>query len=161
MPSPLADLARRYRFNERLLGMVSEGLTPVEWAQAPGVKGGNSAHWILAHLVVQRRGLARKLGETAPAEPWEAAFKPGSNGTLAPDTPAPAALLGTFTALGDRIGARLTTLEPAAGEAPWGTTFPDGGTTVAAGAHFLYFHETYHLGQIGLVRRILGRPGFV
>ena len=161
MPNPLADLARRYRFNERLLGMVSEGLTPAEWAQAPGAKGGNSAHWILAHLVVQRRGLARKLGESAPAEAWEAAFKPGSKGTLAPDTPAPAALLTTFTALGERIGARLSALDAAAADTPGGSTFPDGSTTVAGGAHFLYFHETYHLGQVGLVRRILGRPGFV
>jgi hypothetical protein len=161
MSTPLADLGRRFRFNERLLGMVSEGFTPAEWAAPPGEKGGNSSHWMLAHLVVQRRALARKLGGAAPAEPWEAAFKPGSKGALAPDTPAPAALLATFTALGELIGARLTALEPAAAAAPWGGRLPDGGTTVADGAHFLYFHETYHLGQIGLVRRILGRPGFI
>ena len=37
--------------------------------------------------------------------------------------------------------------------------FPDGSATIAGGTHFLYLHETYHLGQLGLIRRQSGKSG--
>jgi uncharacterized damage-inducible protein DinB len=37
---------------------------------------------------------------------------------------------------------------------------PDGSDTVAGVLHFLYFHETYHLGQLGLLRRMNGLDPF-
>jgi hypothetical protein len=27
--------------------------------------------------------------------------------------------------------------------------------------HFMHFHEAYHAGQLGLLRRIVGRPGAI
>jgi hypothetical protein len=40
-------------------------------------------------------------------------------------------------------------------EFPWGTK------DLSGGMHFLHFHESYHLGQIGLIRRMAGRPGLI
>ena len=42
---------------------------------------------------------------------------------------------------------------------PLGRTLPDGSDTVAGGLRFLAWHEAYHLGQLGFLRRMAGRPG--
>ena len=34
-----------------------------------------------------------------------------------------------------------------------------GGTTVADGVQFMHFHESYHIGQLGMLRRICGKAG--
>ena len=36
---------------------------------------------------------------------------------------------------------------------------PDGSATVAGALGFLAWHESYHLGQLGLLRRLAGKPG--
>ena len=38
--------------------------------------------------------------------------------------------------------------------------FPEGFRSLAGGAAFLFMHEAYHLGQIGLLRVAAGREGF-
>jgi hypothetical protein len=40
-------------------------------------------------------------------------------------------------------------------------SFPDGSSTLQGGAHFLHFHETYHIGQTALLRRLAGKPGAI
>jgi len=77
-------LGRRFRFNEKLLAMTSTGFEPGDWDAPPGPGGGNSAHWILAHVTYHRRVLARKLGVEVPASPWEDGVKPRSDGKLRP-----------------------------------------------------------------------------
>ena len=43
---------------------------------------------------------------------------------------------------------------------PAAQPMPDGSDTVAGVLHFLHFHETYHLGQLGLLRRMNGLDPF-
>jgi uncharacterized damage-inducible protein DinB len=157
----LAGLGRRYAFNERVLAAASEGFSDADWARAPGPHGGNCAHWLLAHLVRTRRELLRALGEEAAREAWEGGYGRGSASVLHAETPAPAALAGEFARQGARLAERLATLSPEHADRPFLYPLPDGGRSLADGAHFLYFHETYHLGQIGLLRRIAGKAGFI
>ena len=154
-------LADRFRFNEQLLAVATEGFAADDWSRAPSEQGGNTAHWILGHVALARRGLLRKLGVEVPVEAWEDHFQRGGTPDAAAAYPAPAELIADLAANGERLSERLPSLSEVERGAEWGTAFPDGSTTVAGGAHFLYFHETYHLGQIGLLRRICGKPGFV
>jgi len=156
----LADLARRFRFNQNVLAATTGGFAPDDWGSAPGARGGNTPHWILGHLAATRRFLARKLGVELEVEPWEALFAMKSKPEGTAGFPAPAALAADFAATGERLCARLVELTAAEAAAEWGGSFPDGGHTLAGGASFLSFHEAYHLGQIGLARRLRGHPGF-
>lgn len=159
--TPFADLARRYRFNERLLAVESEGFTPEDWACAPGPRGGNCAHWILGHVAQARRMIARRLGAALPEEPWERRFGMNSRPDGSPLAPGPDFLVPDFAASGVLLEERLGALSEEAGRARWGARrFPDGSESLGDVLVFLHFHETYHLGQIGLLRRILGKPGF-
>ena len=159
MTPPLVPLAARFRFNESLLATTTDGFSPEDWARAPE-GGGNNAIWILGHLVASRRFLARRLGLSIPEETWEDGFSMGAKPADTSTYPSPETLVADLRSLGERIEQRCGELGPDQAEEPFGSAFPDGSNTVAGGAHFLYFHETYHLGQIGLLRRIHGHPGF-
>lgn len=160
MNGPYAKLGQMYRFNETLLDMVSDGFGPDDWAARLGE--GNSAHWILGHVANARSYLAARLGVELEKEAWQALFAPGvdANEIDPGDYPAPASLIADFKARGDDISRKLDALTEEAASAEW-KTFPHGDSSLGGGAHFLYMHESYHLGQIGLVRRAVGRPGFI
>ena len=49
------------------------------------------------------------------------------------------------------LGRKLTELIPKNADADWGAKFPDGSRSLGEGLHFDYFHETYHVGQMGLL----------
>jgi len=159
MDHPLSALAARFRFNEGLLTMTTDGFTAAEWAAAPD-GGGNNAVWILGHLVASRRFLARRLGATVPEDAWEGGFSMGAKPADPSTYPSPETLIAAFREAGGQLEERCGSLDASEAAAPFGSSFPDGSETVEGGAHFLYFHETYHLGQIGLLRRIHGHPGF-
>lgn len=157
---PLADLARRFRFNERLLAVETEGFTKADWDAPAGERGGNAARWILAHVTHYRRRFARRLGEDGPEDAWERAVARGTKAASVDELPDPADLAALFATAGEALGRRLTATSAEGAARDAGEAAPDGGRTVKDAAHFLYFHETYHLGQIGLIRRLRGRAGF-
>ena len=161
MTASLTDLARRLRFHEGVLAATTAGFAAADWAHVPSAKGGNTPHWILGHLAGTRRFLARQLGAAVPEEPWEALFAYGAGPAGTAGYPDPGALAADFAAIGARIYARLAELTEAEAAAEWGGSFPDGSHTLEGGAAYLHFHEAYHLGQLGLLRRLLGHPGLV
>ena len=162
----LADPARRYRFNTKTAAVITAALGPDDWALRPPA-GGNSPHWILGHVVTTRRALRRMLGEELEPAAWEAGFSRGATPGAGPADgeeaayPAPADLLADLEASDERLGPALAGLDPPALARELGHGLPDGSTTVGGAVPFLYFHEVYHLGQLGLLRRMAGQPEFV
>ena len=153
------ELAKRFGFNLRLLEIMSDGLSADAWSAVPGDQG-NSAHWILGHVATTRRQLVRKLGVDLPVEEWEGAFGRGVEPNGTEGLRAVADLVADLEARQAELDAKLIGMDAEAANAAWGVQFPDGSETVLEAASFLQFHETYHLGQIGLLRRQTGHPGF-
>jgi hypothetical protein len=159
MTHPLAGLAARFRFNESLLNMVADKFEAEDWAAAPE-GGGNNPIWILGHVTTSRRFLLRKLNVDSPEEHWERLFGMGSQLVEPGEYPSPSSLKRHFCDAGAALSKRMASLTTTEADAPMGVTFPDGSGTIGGGAHFLYFHEVYHLGQVGILRRMRGKPGF-
>ena len=156
---PLEAVAKLFHFNHQFLDSVTTDFSDADWLAPPGTKGGNHAHWILGHLAVSRRALLRGVGKPVPPEPWEKAFGRGSQPVAGKDGPSPAALRQDFLASGALLHDHLASLSPEEAAAPYGRKLPDGSESVSGAAHFLFLHECYHIGQLGLLRRILGKPG--
>jgi hypothetical protein len=156
----LTDLARRFRFNEHLLGMVTEGFGDADWSATPTGQGGNTPHWIVGHLAASRRALLRMIGGDADVGAWEERFAMSAKPTGTQGYPAPSVLSVDFAAHGELLEQRLASLTAEEAATAWGGKLPDGSTTYAGAAGFLYMHECYHLGQVGLLRRIRGHTGF-
>ena len=154
----LESLAALYRFNEKVLERALEGFTEADWLRR--AEGPTShAYWVLGHVSAYRRRLLRGLGEEVAAAEWEDEFLRGSKpcDSLGID---PAALGEDFRASGALIEKRLCTLTPEEAALSFGRKLPDGSTTREGAARFLLWHETYHMGQLGMLRRVSGKPGY-
>lgn len=143
--------------NLRLLELNRVGLTEDLAAKRPA-SGVNSAAWIVGHLIATRRRLIRMLGGAVPEDAtWEQHYARGGPG--APAHLGWEELLGIFQATDPLLKEVLLqvpdwdrpTVNPALGtEQPLEQVLA-----------FLYMHECYHLGQIGIIRKLHGLPGAI
>jgi len=156
--STLQSLADRFAFNDNFLDMLVEGFDDADWLRRAGP--GNHSQWLLGHLASTRRQALREFGQAAEEQPWERHFGTGEQPSPQSDDIAPALLREAFGKNGEALRRYLGGLSGEQAAAPF-KTFPDGSKTVGGVAHFLHFHETYHLGQIGLLRRVCGKKGAV
>ncbi|MGQ0552734.1 MAG: DinB family protein [Planctomycetota bacterium] len=156
--TPLVALAERFHFNDRFLDQLTSDFADKDWLARHGEA--NHAQWLLGHLACTRRWALRELGAGVSAEPWEQHFGQGCRPSPLSDDIAPALLREALIKNGEKLRKFLVTRTPEQAEAPF-MPFPDGSRTMQAGAHFLHFHESYHLGQIGLLRRLQGKPGLI
>lgn len=155
---PLATLADRFAFNDRFLDILTQDFDDHDWLRRAGE--GNHAQWLLGHLASTRRRFVHDTGKPAEEEAWETLFGQGRKPTAQSDDISPALLREAFLKNGQLLRGHLHTLTLVQVDAPV-RPFPDGTTTVGGGAHFIHFHETYHLGQMGLLRRLGGKKGFI
>ena len=156
--TPLAALGARLRFNENVLATATKDFTEDDWLRR--LEGGTShALWICGHLAVSRRGLLRALGkELAPAA-WEPVFGRGSKPGAGLVGVTSQELKDDFQATGAALAERLAAMSDDEAQRPYPRKLPDGSTTLEGAAHFFYWHETYHLGQLGILRKACGKPG--
>ena len=123
----------------------------------------NNLNWILGHVTATRNGMLQLAG-CDPVLPTEIAdrYQRGSE----PVDKDPAADLATLLAAFNRAQDGLTEALPALGrdvltaKAPGSPTRnPD--ETVGSLLSLLVFHEAYHCGQLGILRRAIGREGVI
>ena len=125
----------------------------------PPNPSGNTMNWIVGHVVRTRNQALGLLGEKPPFEDEDfAAYGAGgSNGrkTLTLDE-----LKRRFDTLGPILDSALKRSSPnqLSATAPFSPT-ANPNETVGTLLASIAFHEAYHLGQTGLSRRLLGKPG--
>ena len=152
----LQSLKKLYDVNAYALEVNVKDLTHEESLLQPG-GGGNCLNWVVGHIVANRNHIHALLGE-APiwGEEDYARFKRGS----APVRDAAGArpfekLLEDFSKSQTQVRAGLERMtEAKLAEAA-------GDETVGDKLAFLQFHEAYHVGQAGLLRRLAGKKGAI
>lgn len=158
MSKELIALGQRFVFNTGMLQKIVDGFATADWNYQPE-NGGNSVHWLIGHIAYYRRVLRRKLGEDIAEEAWEKLFLPRLENYHVDQFPPVEYLLEDFSQSRKHIVERFAGISEEDAEADWGREFPDGAKSVKGGCYFLHFHESYHIGQIGYIRRLLGKPG--
>jgi len=145
-----------FGYSHHAIGVNVRDLTHQESLIGPE-SGGNCANWVLGHIVQNRGAVLSLLGE----EPvWDAAegerYKRGS-APLAPAAGAKpfAEILASLDRSQERLVAGLSRVKAA----DLGSAGTKG--TLAAKLAGLQFHEAYHAGQLGLLRRIAGKEGAI
>ena len=143
--------------NARLLDMNAAGFTDALAAERPA-SGVAAATWLLGHLIMTRRKILELLGRAPAEDPaWGAHYARGGAGASAHlDW---SQLMGAFLVTDQDLQLAFQqvedwdrpTLNPALGlEQPLEQVLA-----------FFYRHECYHLGQIGLIRKLHGLPGAI
>lgn len=159
------SLASGYKLAQFSIDVNVEDLSPEEARLAPE-KGGNCILWVLGHILYCRDAILNELGGDAFLGESEA--KPFMRGTppIGPED----AVIGldrikeglarTAAALVEKLGglddAALARTLPA-------DAFPVKVETPTLGVWLtvFLFHESYHAGQIGTLRRAIGKKGII
>jgi len=153
----LAVSARTFAMDEKFLEGLVGDFTNADWVVKDPV--GHDARWLVGHLAVTRRRLMAMVGLVPPVEDWEAAFGRGSSPAQVPEHLDPQPLVQAFRSAQQALAGHWETLTGADLARPLGRTLPDGSDTLGGAVRFLAWHEAYHLGQLGFMRRLAGRPG--
>ena len=134
------------------------GVTHEESLVAPR-PAGNTMNWIVGHVVRSRNQALALIGRKPLFD--DAEFESYGAGGFDPRRALRLEdLRRRFSALGPALAAALENataaqLSTVAPFSPTGNPDETVGTLLAS----IAFHEAYHLGQTGLSRRLLGRPG--
>jgi uncharacterized damage-inducible protein DinB len=154
MSTDLSTIGDMFKTNAYLFEKATRDIPPERWLTQPGV---NSNHllWLAGHLFVSRASALKMLGGEWSA-PWESLFKRGANLTSPEQYPAPEAIQTVWRVVTDKLTTALpnASKEVLAKKAQEGSPSLDG--TVGGLIAFLCLHETYHMGQLGYVRKSLG-----
>lgn len=130
----------------------------------PPQPGGNCLNWVVGHLVATRNRWLAALGLPQVIDPARVAAYARGAAPSAGGVPAVplAELLAAFAAAQGPIaeGMRRLGAEELAAPAPF-SPVNDPRETLGSLLTALCFHEAYHLGQTGLLRRIAGHPGAI
>lgn len=153
----LTDIAHLYMVNNTMIDHCVGDFQPGDWLVRDAA--GHDARWITGHVTVYRRRLVAMMGGPELTETWEAAFMRGTTPDAVPTELDGATIVHAFHEAHLMMVPRWDALSDADLAKPLGRTLLDGGDTIRAGLRFLLWHETYHLGQLGLLRRLVGKRG--
>ena len=152
-----------FRYNQFVLKTNICGLSHEESLHQP-VPGGNCLNWVMGHIVATRNGVFKALGEPAA---WNEETARWYVRGSAPITDGAQAvpfqqLVEMLHSSQTRIMAALDALDPEMISKPAGGGGADKqNETLGSQLTGLAFHEAYHAGQIGLLRRLLGKDGAI
>ncbi len=141
-------------------GLVTKAIADVpadQWTKKPG-QGSNHMLWVVGHVVWARGNVARTLGSTWSLS-WAKLFARGAEAGDASNYPQVDEVRKAWT----DVSTELATIFPKASEElldqPYDKPMFDG--KVGGFIAFLAFHETYHVGQLGYLRKWLGHSSLV
>ncbi|MCB9515980.1 MAG: DinB family protein [Candidatus Latescibacteria bacterium] len=150
-------------YAQHLLAASLADVTQAESLRRPE-GGGNSINWLAGHLLDARNGVLKLLGAAPVMD--EARLAPYRRGSTGQAEAAGAldldslrdALAASHAAIKAGLGAvPEERLREAAPFSPFGRDDETVGTLLAG----VVFHECYHVGQVGILRRELGKPGII
>jgi uncharacterized damage-inducible protein DinB len=155
-----AFFIRQFAFNVGVVQQNAHGITQDESLAAGDA--GNCMNWVLAHVLASRSQMFQMLG----IDPfWPDAlverFKRGGAPVTAEEAVDFERAKRELLVSQRRLGQFLEAADPSVLDKPLDNPGPLIGETVGDALAFLSFHEAYHAGQIGLLRRIAGKPGAI
>jgi uncharacterized damage-inducible protein DinB len=161
VPACIAQAAEDYRYNNGFLLRSVEDLSPDEWVKRPSDIC-NHVAWIVGHIIWARTAVVGRLGGEKWSAPWLGLFARGTKLEEGAAYPSSNTLLDAWKEVGSVLGQALENVsDEAVGCAvtPPGPPSADG--KISGQIRFLAWHETYHVGQVSIVRTLLGRKGLM
>lgn len=154
-------LNTQFRMNQYIASVNLEGITHEESLKR-AVETGNHLNWLVGHVVATRCALLPSLHQESVWGPEQIRlYQRGSSGAANVDYLPFDEVVRAFHATQDRIleGVASLTDEELAAPAPFS---PGGGPETLGGLLTKStVHEGYHLGQTGILRRVIGKPGAI
>lgn len=159
MNDHIASTANIFAHNDRMMELALDGLTDehATWRTKKGQ--GSSIRWIVGHLLSGRVSLLNMLGADLE-NPFSTLFAADAVGSTGENIPSIARLAADWKELATMLAAALANLTPAEALARQEIR-PVADQMVRGVLMFRAWHESYHLGQIGLIRSEVGEETLV
>jgi uncharacterized damage-inducible protein DinB len=156
MDPRLAPLAAILRLNTRLVLNCFDGMDE-EQARIRAAERTNHAAFLFAHLIDTRHFVLRMIGGNA--ENPVAATLDGARGIdEVRSLPSLRSLSVSWSEISAMLDERFRALDGSILDAPSPQGFPIDDATVLGALAFLVQHDSYHVGQIAMLRRVAGLP---
>ena len=150
------DLSDAFSRNTRMAREMTQGLSQADSVLQPPFQG-NCLNWVLGHIAQSRNEVLQRLGQTPILTEAEAKrYGYGSEPVCAEggDIIRLERLLALLTQAGEGIAAALEEKSPEALAQRIDSFL--GPVALEKLVFFLQWHETYHLGQVELLRELAG-----
>ncbi|MCF7810131.1 DinB family protein [bacterium] len=149
------DLIQLFRINYSALQMNVKDISDAESLILPGGKGGNCLNWVVGHITQSRNITLDLLKEEPVIEPKDAEiYKRGEHVDSVEDLMPFTEIMNAFN---QSQKALLTALDELSDDSLNRPVKEGEESTLEQQLSFLNFHEAYHIGQTGLLRRIIGK----
>ncbi len=159
MDPVMATISDHLGINTRLYTSALEGLGYEELHRRGGADN-SSMLWIAGHIAAGRGRMAGLL-EAEAEFPWGDLFGRGAKPRIPSDYPSVGELLDVFGRLTEAVQRQTVKVTDERLAAPSPDRLPIEDKTVRGALGFLVYHETYHVGQMGFLRKMLGHAGLV
>lgn len=154
-----ASLARQFGLTAFTVIENTEGITHEESLVA-SPSGGNSMNWVLGHILASRNRFFPMLGlEPFWSEERASRYGRGSDPITADDAAPFEEMVAAFGRSQEALQGGLEDATEARLAAALEQEHPILGKTIGSALVSLAFHEAYHAGQLGVLRRFTGKPG--
>ena len=154
MSTDLPTIANQFKTNTGLFNRIVDGIPSEHWLRQPA-DDSNHLLWIAGHVIVLRGRTAALLGGEWSA-PWQKLFLRGEKRVSNDQYPSVAELQAAWGHVCDRLFAAFQSASAEALSKPVEQGRPSIDGTVGGTVGFLCLHESYHLGQMGFLRKWLG-----
>jgi len=157
-----SDLAKMYEFSFAAIRRNLENLSHAESVLTPP-NGGNCLNWVLGHMVVARNTVLRLAGGSPLQMGEMTVYQRGSSPCGSDGYRDLATLRGFLDDSQQQLLPALAAMSESKLASPVPEPFNRSPLTGSVGDALtrLHYHEGYHNGQIGLLRRIAGKEGAI
>jgi hypothetical protein len=156
MKNTISPIIQQYKLQTRLLINAAEGIGE-KISQQRVSSLSNHVAWITGHVVSTRFMLSQVLGLPVQ-EPFPEMFGKGKGMDENIAYPGMDELIKEWPVISEKFLSKLSELTDAQLESDSPIKIPVEDQTLGGFIAFLAHHEAYHIGQIGLARRIFALP---
>ncbi len=156
------QLLKQYKFADMAFKMNMKGVSHEDSIVLPK-PAGSCINWIVGHLLATREDILELLGidPMQSDEETKPYYRDGDSSATDQFTNLPE-LLDMFGDTQMLILEKLEELDDEQLSQPIPNDNPDvNPVSLSSRLFFYHFHEAYHIGQIGLVRRLIGKEGAI
>jgi uncharacterized damage-inducible protein DinB len=154
-----APIAMIYATNEDLFLRALDGLTNAEMWNRP-IKKNNPMLWLAGHVAQTRAQVLQILGEPYDTK-WGELFVRGTQLKDPVQYPAIVEIKHTMSDISARLQKKLESInDEQLTHAAQGLQVPNA-KTLADQVAFFALHDSYHIGQLAYIRKMLGYPALV
>jgi hypothetical protein len=155
----VAPLTEIYKTNTGLVKMALADITANDAVKSP-TDTTNSMQFIIGHLTNSRFKIGNMAG-LADQCPWGDMFARGAKLKDISDYPSIQEILDTWDAISLKMIERFSeiTEQELKVKAPY--DFPVDDKTILGGIAFMALHDSYHVGQLAYIRKLLGYSSLV